>query len=75
MAFSAPRESSSLERYISGVRSVWGDGKDSQLPYRVKGLLEKLLASTSPDEPWMAQLIREARPARELYRDPDSGFI
>jgi len=75
MAFSAPREGSSLERYISGVRSVWGDGKDSQLPYRVKGLLEKLLASTSPDEPWMAQLIREARPARELYRDPDSGFI
>jgi len=54
---------------------VWGDEKDSQLPYKVKGLLENLLVSTSPDDPWMAQLIKEARPASELYRDPDSGFI
>ncbi len=75
MAISAAREGNALERYTAEIRSLWGDGKDPQLPYRVKGLLEKLLASTSPDEPWMAQLIKEAKPARELYRDPDLGFI
>ena len=37
--------------------------------------MEKLFASTSPDEPWMAELIREGKPSRELYRDPDHGFI
>ena len=75
MAISAAKESNSLERYIEEVRSIWGNGKDPQLPFKVKSLMEKLLASTSPDEPWMAQLIREAKPSRELHRDPDHGFI
>jgi hypothetical protein len=65
----------SLEAYISQVRAVWGDGKDPGLPFKVKALMEELFASTSPDEPWMAELIREGKPSRELYRDPDSGFI
>jgi len=47
MAISAAREGNALERYTVEIRSLWGDGKDPQLPYRVKGLLEKLLASTS----------------------------
>lgn len=75
MAISPLRQDNSLERYIGEVRSIWGDGKDPQLPFKVKSLMEKLLASTSPDDPWMAELIREARPSRELYRDPDYGFI
>ena len=37
--------------------------------------MEKLLASTPADEPWVAQLISEGKSARELYRDPDHGFI
>ena len=57
------------------MRAVWGDGKDPQLPYKVKGLLEKLLSSTPPEEPWMAKLIKEAKAGEELYRDPDYGFI
>lgn len=75
MTISEAVKRSSLEEYIGEIRSVWGDGKDPQLPFKVKALMEELFASTSPDEPWMAQLIREAKPARELYRDPDHGFI
>jgi hypothetical protein len=66
---------SSFDRYIEAVRAVWGDGKDPQLPFRVKALMEKLFASTSPDDPWMAELIRDGKPSRELYRDPQHGFI
>ena len=75
MAVQEQKASSSLERYIAEVRSVWGDGKDPELPFKVKALMEKLFASTSPDEPWMAELIGEGKPSRELYRDPDHGFI
>jgi hypothetical protein len=75
MAVQEQKAGSSLERYIAEVRSVWGDGKDPQLPFKVKALMEKLFASTSSDDPWMAELIREGKPSRELYRDPDLGFI
>jgi len=75
MAINAVTEGTSLEQYVSAVRFVWGDGKDPDLPFKVKGLLEKLFSSTSPEDPWMAQLIKEGEPARELYRDPDHGFI
>ncbi len=75
MAIQEQKASNSLERYIAELRSVWGDGKDPQLPFRVKGSMEKLFASTSPDDPWMAELIRDGKPSRELYRDPDHGFI
>ncbi len=75
MAINAVSKGSSLEQYVSAVRSVWGDGKDPQLPYKVKGLLEKLLTFTGPEEPWMAQLIKEAKPGHELFRDPYHGFI
>ena len=75
MAVQEQKAGSTLENYIAAVRSVWGDGKDPQLPFKVKALMEKLFASTSPDDPWMAELIRDGKPSRELYRDPDHGFI
>ena len=61
MAVQEQKGSNSLERYIAEVRSVWGDGKDPQLPFKVTALMEKLFASTSPHDPWMAELIRDAR--------------
>lgn len=64
-----------IERFVIDVRAAWGDGKDDQLPYKVKAFMEKMLSSTKPDEFWMAHLIKESRPAKELYRDPDYGFI
>ena len=75
MAVQEQGSSSTLERYIAEVRSVWGDGQDPQLPFKVAALMKKLFASTSPADPWMAQLIREGKSSRELWRDPDYGFI
>jgi hypothetical protein len=75
MAVSAQPGESSFERYIAEIRSVWGGGKDPELPFKVKALMEKMLKATPRDEPWIADLIREAKPSRELYRDPDFGFI
>jgi hypothetical protein len=75
MAVQERKAETTLDRYIAEVRSVWGDGKDPQLPFKVKAAMEKLFASTSPDDPWMAELIREGKPSRELYRDPQHGFI
>src|SRR5262245_57255622 len=75
MAVQERKAENTLDRYIAEVRATWGDGKDPQLPFRVKALMEKLFASTSANDPWMAELIREGKPSRELYRDPDLGFI
>jgi len=75
MAVQEQRASSTLEQYIAAVRSAWGDGKDPQLPFKVAALMERLFASTRPDVPWMAELIRDGKPSRELYRDPEKGFI
>jgi len=69
MAVQEARQGNSLDRYIAEVRSIWGDGKDPQLPFKVAALMQKLFASTSPDDPWMADLIRDGKPSRELYRD------
>lgn len=75
MSVQEAKQDNSLERYTAEVRSIWGNGKDPQLPFKVKALMETLFASTSPDDPWMAELIREGKPSQELYRDPDFGFI
>jgi hypothetical protein len=75
MSVQETRAGDSLATYISELRAVWGDGKDPQLPFKVKTLMERMFASTSADEPWMADLLREGKPSRELYRDPDFGFI
>jgi len=75
MAVQERKAENTFDRYIAEVRAVWGDGKDPQLPDKVAGLMEKLFASTSPDDPWMAEIIRDGKPSRELHRDPDHGFI
>ena len=59
MAVQERRGENSLDRYIAEVRAAWGDGKDPQLPFKVAASMEKLFASTRPDDPWMAELIRE----------------
>ncbi len=75
MAISVRHEDNSFERYIAEVRAVWGDGKDPELPFKVRALMEKMLKSTAPEEPWMAEILRDGKPSRELYRDPQHGFI
>ncbi len=75
MAVQETREENSLARYIAEIRAMWGNGKDPQLPFKVAASMEKLFAATRADDPWMAELIGEGKPARELWRDPDYGFI
>ena len=75
MDLGTSQENISLNNHIAEVRSIWDDGNDPQLPFKVKALLEKLLTSTSPQEPWIANLIKEGFPRRELCRDKERGFI
>jgi uncharacterized protein (DUF2249 family)/predicted metal-dependent enzyme (double-stranded beta helix superfamily) len=70
-----PDENDSLRKYIAEIRSIWGDGKDPELPFRVKALLERLLASIDPQEPWISRLINRGLPSRVLYRDREHGFV
>ena len=67
--------SSSLDRFIEEIRQVWKGERDPQLPYQVRGAMERMIAATGPAEPWFDRLVTEALPGRELYRDPDHGFI
>lgn len=66
--------SSSLDRFIEEVRLAWGHGKNPELPYRVRGAMERMIAAAGR-EPWFDRLVTEAKPGRELYRDRDRGFI
>src|SRR5947209_17628208 len=75
MAVQEQRASNTLEQYIAEVRSIWGDGKDPQLPFKVAALMAKLFAPSSRDDPWMVELIHDGKSSRERYRAPDSGFI
>lgn len=65
----------SLTRYLDELCAVWGNGTDPRLPYKAEQLLEQLLASAHPFEPWISALIRSALPAKELHRDSKRGFI
>ena len=75
MAIDPRSHENSFDRYIEEIRSIWTDEKDPDLPVKVKACMERLLNSTRPDEPWIAEILREGKPARELYRDPDHGYI
>ena len=67
--------SSTLDQFIEEVGSAWGGGDDPSFPFKVQAFMERFIAASRPDEAWLARLIQEARPGRELYRDPERGFI
>jgi hypothetical protein len=75
MAVQERKVESTLDQYIAEVRALWGDGQDPELPFKVQAAMKKLFASTTPNDPWMAELIRDGKPSRELYRDGEHGFI
>jgi hypothetical protein len=62
-------------RFVEAMRAAWAAGQDASLPARARPLLEQLLRESPPDEPWVAGLLRDRPSGRELYRDPDHGFI
>jgi hypothetical protein len=62
-----------LETFIAQVRASWGP-LSSELVADCRSHLEALLQAPS-DEPWLASLHEETPATRELYRDPDHGFV
>jgi len=75
MPINAAGRTNSIERYLEEIRAIWGEGKNPELPFHAAALMERLFASIDPEERWIADLIREGKPSRELYRDPAHGFI
>ncbi len=64
---------SSLDHYIETVRPAWGQ-LSSELVGVCKAQLEGLLQA-SPAEDWLAELHQTTPASKELYRDPDHGFV
>jgi len=62
-----------LERFIERTRSSWGP-LSTELVASCRGHLEEL-AKAPATQPWLAALHHEAPPTRELYRDPEHGFV
>lgn len=62
-----------LEKFIDGVRSVWGP-LSSEVVAGCQQHLETLVNSP-PSEQWLATLHLEASERRELHRDAEHGFV
>jgi hypothetical protein len=63
----------SLERFVEGVRLTWGP-LTSDVVANCRFHVEELL-KTPAAETWLAALHREPPEDKELYRDPDHGFL
>jgi predicted metal-dependent enzyme (double-stranded beta helix superfamily) len=63
----------SLDDWSVAVRSSWGP-LSSELIDDCRRYLERL-AMAPAGEDWLASLHRDQPAARELYRDPDHGFV
>ena len=44
MAVQEQESGNTLAAYVAEVRSIWGDGKDPRLPFRVAALMKELFA-------------------------------
>ncbi len=63
----------SLENWIEAVRRDWGPLSTDVVASCGRHLEE--LVQAPPSEEWLAALHRDAPASRELYRDPDHGFV
>ena len=66
MAINPSARENTFDEYIRELRDLWANSKDDELPFKVQHAMEKMLASTTPDDPWMAELIAEVKPSGEL---------
>lgn len=62
-----------LNTAIERIRSVWGP-ISTDVVAACRGHLEDLLQASATEE-WLAALHREAPANKELYRDPEHGFV
>ncbi len=63
----------SLETFIEEIQKAWGP-LSSENVSRARQLLEEL-AKTSVTEEWLASLLAQPDLNRELYCDPEHGFV
>lgn len=62
-----------LETFVENVRADWGPLSTEVVAACTHHM--KVLLQADILEPWLAGLHREQPLARELYRDPDHGFV
>lgn len=65
-------EQVALEKFVRNVRNLWGPPTDETVAAIQKQVDEFARAPFSPE--WLNDL-RESPEPRELYRDPDHGFV
>ena len=63
----------SLEHFTSTARKAWGPISSDLVSASRRALAE--LTKTDEREPWLARLLAERPASRELYRDPEHGFV
>ena len=63
----------SLEKFIEGIRQIWGP-LTSEVVAGCRQHLEELVKAPSMEE-WLVALHREAPAYNEMYRDPTQGFV
>lgn len=63
----------SLETFIERVKTTWGPISSEMVASCRDHLAELLKAPTT--EEWLAALYRDAPENKELYRDPEHGFL
>lgn len=63
----------SLDTFAARVGSAWGP-LTSELVAGCQACIEDLLEAPATEE-WLAALQRDLPESRELYRDPDHGFV
>ena len=64
-----------FNQFVASMREAWAAEQGDDLTARARPLLERLLQDSPRDEAWVAGLLRDQPPGRELYRDPEHGFI
>lgn len=63
----------SLEIFVERVRAIWGP-LSSEVVAGCREQLEQLLKAPATED-WLAALHRDLPANKELYRDPDHGFL
>jgi hypothetical protein len=63
----------SLEHFASTVQQCWGAISSDLVSASRRALAD--LTGADDKEPWLAALIAERPASRELYRDPEHGFV
>jgi hypothetical protein len=62
-----------LDGTMASISAMWGR-LTTELVQASQRHLEAL-ANVSPEEPWLAELLRDQPASRKLYRDPLHGFV